>query len=137
MLRFGQHPKKTDLPLASNHEIKPKKRPHGRRKWINTISITISVVVVFLLIRGRKPAKFVPNIVNSEPAPPESKMWPKETGLAEEEDDAWPDTVEFYDLEEYQGTANGRENNEIVLLLVPLRNAAKVLPLMFRNMMNM
>ncbi|KAG7714681.1 hypothetical protein KL949_004365 [Ogataea haglerorum] len=122
---------------AGNYEIKPKKRRHGQRKWINIIGITVAVVVVLLLFRRRKPAKFVPQIENSEPAPPENKLWPKETGIPEEDSDVWPDTVEFYDLEEYQGTANGRDNKEIVLLLVPLRNAAKVLPLMFRNMMNM
>lgn len=47
-----------------------------------------------------------------------------------------PPNVEFYDLQDYEGTPKGKENEEIVLLLVPLRNAEKVLPLMFRNMMN-
>ncbi|VEU21608.1 DEKNAAC102682 [Brettanomyces naardenensis] len=54
-----------------------------------------------------------------------------------EANDPLPDTVEFYDLGEYQGTAAGKANRERVLLLVPLRNCEKTLPLMFRNMMNM
>lgn len=52
------------------------------------------------------------------------------------QDDDLPPNVEFYDLSDYKGTYKGQSNNEIVLLLVPLRNAEKVLPLMFRNMMN-
>lgn len=50
--------------------------------------------------------------------------------------DGLPPNVEFYDLQDYQGTAVSKDNDEIVLLLIPLRNAEKVLPLMFRNMMN-
>lgn len=52
------------------------------------------------------------------------------------QDSQLPPTVEIYDLMDYQGTPQGKNNDEIVLLLVPLRNAEKVLPLMFRNMMN-
>lgn len=52
------------------------------------------------------------------------------------QDDWLPANVEYYDLQDYEGTTRGKLNDEIVLLLVPLRNADKVLPLMFRNMMN-
>jgi len=52
------------------------------------------------------------------------------------QDDELPPNVEYYDLLDYQGTRLGKSNEEIVLLLIPLRNAEKVLPLMFRNMMN-
>lgn len=47
-----------------------------------------------------------------------------------------PSNVEFFDLNDYQGTTLGKENEEIVLMLIPLRNAEHVLPLMFKNIMN-
>jgi mannan polymerase I complex VAN1 subunit len=53
-----------------------------------------------------------------------------------DQDERLPFNVEYYDLQDYQGTPEGKLNKEIVLLLIPLRNAEKVLPLMFRNMMN-
>lgn len=53
-----------------------------------------------------------------------------------QEENELPSNVEYYDLMDYQGTPDGKSHDEIVLLLVPLRNAEKVLPLMFRNMMN-
>ncbi|OWB60832.1 hypothetical protein B5S29_g1715 [[Candida] boidinii] len=55
----------------------------------------------------------------------------------EQEEDLQDYNVEFYDLNDFQGTPNGLANEERILLCIPLRNAQKVLPLMFRNMMNM
>lgn len=46
-------------------------------------------------------------------------------------------TVETYDLSQFKGTSNGAANGEHVLLCVPLRDAEKVLPLMFRHLMNL
>ncbi|SCV00993.1 LAME_0G13344g1_1 [Lachancea meyersii CBS 8951] len=46
-------------------------------------------------------------------------------------------TVQKYNLEAFQGSPNGIKNREHVLLLVPLRNAERVLPLMFKNLMNL
>lgn len=45
-------------------------------------------------------------------------------------------TVEKYNLESFKGTPNGAENQEHVLLCVPLKDAENVLPLMFKNLMN-
>lgn len=45
-------------------------------------------------------------------------------------------TVEKYDLRDFSGTANGADNQEHVLLCVPLRDAEHVLPLMFKHLMN-
>ncbi|QLG70835.1 hypothetical protein HG535_0A07780 [Zygotorulaspora mrakii] len=45
-------------------------------------------------------------------------------------------TVDEYELQNFAGTANGAENNEHLLLCVPLRDAEKVLPLMFKHLMN-
>ncbi|CAR29668.1 hypothetical protein ZYGR_0AD03520 [Zygosaccharomyces rouxii] len=46
-------------------------------------------------------------------------------------------TVESYDLSMFRGSANGAANGEHVLLCVPLRDAEKVLPLMFKHLMNL
>ncbi|SCU89854.1 LAFA_0E21418g1_1 [Lachancea sp. 'fantastica'] len=46
-------------------------------------------------------------------------------------------TVQKYNLEAFRGSSNGVKNKEHVLLLVPLRNAERVLPLMFKNLMNL
>ncbi|SCU99872.1 LAMI_0G01398g1_1 [Lachancea mirantina] len=46
-------------------------------------------------------------------------------------------TVDEYDLREYGGSSQGAKNREHVLVLVPLRHAENVLPLMFKNLMNL
>lgn len=56
----------------------------------------------------------------------------------EEQDKIYKDTVEFYDLDNYQGSAsNAASNGDIVLFLMPLRNAEHVLPMAFHNIMNL
>lgn len=51
--------------------------------------------------------------------------------------DLYKDKVEYYDLNDYRGSANGANNNDIVLFLMPLRNAESVLPMAFYNLMNL
>lgn len=46
-------------------------------------------------------------------------------------------TVSYYDLNEFQGSPEGDKNGDVVLLLIPLRNAQHVLPLMFKHLMNL
>lgn len=46
-------------------------------------------------------------------------------------------SVESYDLHDFKGDADGVNNRDHVLFLVPLRNAEAVLPLMFRHLMNL
>ncbi|SCV01924.1 LANO_0F14202g1_1 [Lachancea nothofagi CBS 11611] len=46
-------------------------------------------------------------------------------------------TVQHYDLSDFKGSSDGVGKREHVLLLVPLRNAERVLPLMFKNLMNL
>lgn len=53
----------------------------------------------------------------------------------EEAENAYRETVEYYDLNEYQG--NGKDPKEVVLFLMPLRNAEHVLPMAFHNIMNL
>ncbi|KAK6460444.1 Anp1-domain-containing protein [Scheffersomyces coipomensis] len=47
------------------------------------------------------------------------------------------DTVDFYDLNDYRGSAEGNTKGDIVLFLMPLRNAENVLPMAFYNLMNL
>lgn len=46
-------------------------------------------------------------------------------------------TIEKYDLSEYEGNLDGAAARDHVLLCVPLRDAEHVLPLMFKNLMNL
>ncbi|CCD24845.1 Van1p NDAI_0E00290 [Naumovozyma dairenensis CBS 421] len=46
-------------------------------------------------------------------------------------------SVEKYDLKKFDGSRNGAENRDHLLLCVPLRDAESVLPLMFKHLMNM
>lgn len=46
-------------------------------------------------------------------------------------------TVEEYDLSNFEGAPNGLETRDHILLCIPLRNAADVLPLMFKHLMNL
>ncbi|EMG47130.1 Mannan polymerase II complex ANP1 subunit [Candida maltosa Xu316] len=47
------------------------------------------------------------------------------------------DQVQFFDLANYQGSANGWQYNERVLFCVPLRDAAAHLPMFFGHMKNL
>lgn len=51
--------------------------------------------------------------------------------------DIYKDTVEYYDLNDYKGHADGADKKDIVLFLMPLRNAEPVLPMAFYNLMNL
>ena len=45
--------------------------------------------------------------------------------------------VEYFDLGDYQGSSDGNSKGDIVLFLMPLRNAEHVLPMAFYNLMNL
>lgn len=45
--------------------------------------------------------------------------------------------IERYDLRDYSGTTTGSENEEFVLICIPLRNAAPVLPMMMSHLNNL
>lgn len=46
-------------------------------------------------------------------------------------------TTENYDLSLYNGSPNGEEERDHVLLCIPLRDAASILPMFFKNLMNL
>lgn len=52
---------------------------------------------------------------------------------AESPEESFKNTVEVYDLAEYQGGSD----KDVVLFLMPLRNAEHVLPMAFHNLMNL
>ncbi|ODV79389.1 glycosyltransferase family 62 protein, partial [Suhomyces tanzawaensis NRRL Y-17324] len=45
--------------------------------------------------------------------------------------------VDYYDLNDYRGLADGLAQGDVVLFLMPLRNAEHVLPMAFYNLMNL
>lgn len=93
------------------------------------LSIGVFTLFVVGLFNTKVPTiKTTPNgdaILDGDPAQAPNQL---DLGL--------PPNVEFFDLNDYQGTTSGEANDEIVLMLIPLRNAEHVLPLMFKNIMN-
>lgn len=59
-----------------------------------------------------------------------------EEQIQQEIDQLYHSTIDYYDLNDYEGYSNGEEARDHLLLLVPLRNAEDVLPLMFKHVMN-
>ncbi|KAK2794331.1 Mannan polymerase II complex anp1 subunit [Onygenales sp. PD_12] len=57
-------------------------------------------------------------------------------GLFSSVDDFQLETVRYYDLSNFQGTARGWEREERVLLCTPLRDAASHLPMFFSHLRN-
>ncbi|EEH18394.1 hypothetical protein PABG_00957 [Paracoccidioides brasiliensis Pb03] len=57
-------------------------------------------------------------------------------GLLSSADEFQLDTVRYYDLSNFQGTARGWEREERVLLCTPLRDAAPHLPMFFSHLRN-
>lgn len=62
---------------------------------------------------------------------------PENKELQQDIDDLYHSTVDYYDLNDSQGSRNGAIDGDYVLLLIPLRNAGPVLPLMFKHIMNL
>jgi mannan polymerase I complex VAN1 subunit len=52
-------------------------------------------------------------------------------------DAQYSQTVKYYDLNDYRGLADGLAQGDVVLFLMPLRNAEAVLPMAFHNLMNL
>lgn len=62
---------------------------------------------------------------------------PQYTEYLKDKEALYHSTVEYWDLNDYQGHPDGEEQGDLILLLIPLRNAESVLPLMFKHMMNL
>lgn len=61
----------------------------------------------------------------------------KQDTIGRTPEEIFKDTVETYDLHEYRGSADGLAQKDVVLFLMPLRNAEHVLPIAFHNLMNL
>ncbi|KAK6459750.1 Anp1-domain-containing protein [Scheffersomyces xylosifermentans] len=57
--------------------------------------------------------------------------------IQQRSDDTFAEKVEYYDLNDYRGSADGKNQGDVVLFLMPLRNAENVLPMAFYNLMNL
>lgn len=57
--------------------------------------------------------------------------------LEKEIDSLYHSSVDYYDLNDFAGHDDGSNEGDNLLLLIPLRNAEPVLPLMFKHMMNL
>lgn len=54
-----------------------------------------------------------------------------------ETENLYSENIESYDLNDYQGENHGSKKGDVVLFLMPLRNAEHVLPMAFYNLMNL
>lgn len=52
-------------------------------------------------------------------------------------DELYKEKVDYFDLNDYRGSADGNSQGDNVLFLMPLRNAEAVLPMAFHNLMNL
>lgn len=138
--------KKTDLPVTMNNseifnpDIKKKKKKAFLFKALFGFTL---VLLLFIMIFRSGSTDATNNKVSSlaytaGDVDPRQLERDANNALVEppKQEEELPEGVEFYDLMDYSSSPTGKENEDIVLLLIPLRNAEKVLPLMFRNMMN-
>lgn len=62
---------------------------------------------------------------------------PEDKELQQDIDGLYHSTVDYFDLNDSQGSKSGALDGDYTLLLIPLRNAEPVLPLMFKHIMNL
>ncbi|CAI5758301.1 unnamed protein product [Candida verbasci] len=131
--------KQTDLPIFN--KFKPKK--HSSRTLIKRIFYILLVCLISFTIYSRFTYNVQPTIpieTSSEKEETQEQVFKvTESGVEEiinnTENLYKLDNIEFYDLNNYQGNKDG--NGDIVLFLMPLRNAEHVLPMAFYNLMNL
>lgn len=142
-LRDTWRRKKTDLPVTmSNSEIfNPDAKKNKKNAFLmKSLSgfATLLLLLIFVFRSGSD--QDVSNLAHSPDTEIDFRQLEDDANKAlaqpPNQEEELPDGVEYYDLKDYSSSPNGKENEDIVLLLIPLRNAEKVLPLMFRNMMN-
>ncbi|CEP21466.1 K05530 mannan polymerase I complex VAN1 subunit [Cyberlindnera jadinii] len=150
------HPKKSDLPL---HQFHPREQPK-LKKWLKKPLVYALTVILLWWI-------FWPSHSETLHYSDEEKLlramdferlskydegvdkWlidhegtvtqgtPQYTEYLKDREALYHSTVEYWDLNDYQGHPDGEEQGDLILLLIPLRNAESVLPLMFKHMMNL
>lgn len=132
-----------------NNKLYPRKPSKGmiRRVWIGCV-----VLLVLWTLLKKGPALLSGDAaVAEQPADDQYELYTvTKDGVTKEDVDAMSDeqrekmvkeTVEYYDLGQYEGLRQGDNfgaaNGDVVLFLMPLRNAEHVLPMAFHNMMNL
>lgn len=153
---FDTNGKKSDLPVY-NSKLSPKRSNKGQTKKV-AIGLAAFIVlwIIFFTDIGRllqpylttpdddfelyKATKHGVEKVDlsqsdlSDLAATPSSMGSVPTMSAE---DQYKEVVEYYDLNQYRGVREGAEKGDVVLFLMPLRNAEAVLPMAFYNLMNL
>lgn len=124
-----------DLPMHGS-TMKPRRSTRGNKR-MTLIILFLLITCIYLFLR-RSPA--------SVSTVPPKKFSVTNEGYTEEQLDdteVIPDSeygrdVEFYDLDNYlgKGAHNPDRSEDVVLFLMPLRNAEHVLPMAFHNIMN-
>lgn len=149
--------KKSDLPITSN--FTPKKS-QSNRQLLNYAGYVIGVLLFIYLFASKsgihhytdeenttykfkeidyeKLKKFDEGVekylVDKDGVKSDSLEYKE---LQQDIDDLYHSTVDYYDLGDSQGSSNGAIDGDYTLLLIPLRNAEPVLPLMFKHIMNL
>ncbi|CDK24927.1 unnamed protein product [Kuraishia capsulata CBS 1993] len=142
MLRRDTNHKKTDIPVAEPLYPKSSKRRGNKAPVIPIVAAVLTLLAVYLLFFNGKGDKLAPTptsqaIKDNVAVDSSTISTNSHTVTINGEAEELPDSIEYYDLNDYVGFEDGKSKEDIILLCIPLRNAEKVLPLMFRNMMNM
>lgn len=117
--------------------MKPRRSSRGTKRL--TLAVLTLLIFIFYLLTRRSAPK------THTVAP--KKFTVTKDGVTEEDIDeskkltdiGFGEDVEFYDLADYngKGALNTDKSQDVVLFLMPLRNAEHVLPMAFHNMMNL
>ncbi|KHC77775.1 vanadate resistance protein [Candida albicans P78042] len=154
---YGKKSKNSDLPVFN--KFTPKK--HSDRVLIKRVLYTLVFLLVTYTIYSRVLTgdSRIPQSQDRQQSPTNDNnhevykvtkdgVYKQEvTGVVEEveeeelkevtTEDLYKSNVDIFDLNDYQGSQEGAKNGDILLFLMPLRNAEHVLPMAFYNLMNL
>lgn len=156
--------KKSDLPIYNkSNKFQPRRFSDNKNLYKRIGIALISLIAVWLIFfrsTSSKPSIPVidtsnvgqPSVDQQQPIADEGKVYKvTKEGVTEHSlngeqpfqtpeelsEKAYKDTVNYYDLNDYKGSADGLSQGDVVLFLMPLRNAEHVLPMAFHNLMNL
>ncbi|EGW31836.1 uncharacterized protein SPAPADRAFT_155540 [Spathaspora passalidarum NRRL Y-27907] len=148
--------KKSDLPIFNR--LTPRK--HNRRiiikrTFYSLIALLFLYTIYSRFIAGSGSNLAPPQVANEQPVtpPPDHELYKvtkdgvyKQTisdspdaDLSDlmQTEELYKENIDMYDLNDYQGSKDGGNKGDVVLFLMPLRNAEHVLPMAFYNLMNL
>ncbi|RLV94934.1 Vanadate resistance protein [Spathaspora sp. JA1] len=139
--------KKSDLPMKHN------KRIIVKRTFYCLIALLFTYTIYSRFFVGGGSNLDIPSVNNQPVTPPDQHELYKVTkdGVYKQPNDnpdadlsdlmeteeLYKEKIDIYDLNDYQGSRNGGSKGDVVLFLMPLRNAEHVLPMAFYNLMNL